>query len=141
MDFCCGTSMIGRLAPLHTEAGALITDVPFLFCHTCGQTVVAPDVLLDVTMFTHYCETDGVKSASLYDVVDKERIQGILYAYPEPVTDYTDFYVDAEQLDHMLDLWNFASSLDDQQWKSEIKEVLLALHKVRSRQRLPQSQH
>lgn len=140
MDFCCGTSMIGRLAPLHTEAGALITDVPFLFCHTCGQTVVAPAVLFDVTMFSHYCETDGVKSASLFDVVEKERIQAILDAYPEPVTEHKDFYVSDDQLDHMLDLWNFASSLGDEEWKREIKSALLVLHKVRLLQRQPQNQ-
>jgi len=140
MDFCCGTSMIGRLAPLHTEAGALITDVPFLFCHTCGHTVVAPDVLFDVTMFSHYCETDGVKSASLFDVVDKVRIQAILDAFPDSVTEYRDFYVSEDQLDHMLDLWNFASALKDEAWKKEIREALLVLHRVRFEQRVPQNQ-
>jgi len=140
MDFCCGTSMIGRLAPLHTEGGALVTDVPFLYCHTCGLTVVAPEIEFDVTMFAHYCETDGVKSASLFDVIDKERILSIIEEYSSNSSTLEYPYVISEQLDHMLDLWNFAADIGDDQWRQSIKETLLLLHKVRSEQRLPQGQ-
>lgn len=133
MDFCCGSTMIARLSPLYTEGGALIADVPFLFCHTCGHMTIAPTVEFDVTMYTHYCETDGVKKASLFDVVERERIQAILEEYPAPPSmDHP--WVGDDQFDHMLDLWNFAAQIGDQEWIDEIKRTLVLLHRVRSSQ-------
>jgi len=140
MDFCCGTSMIGRLAPLHTEGGAVLTDVPFLFCPTCGHTVVASDVEFDVTMFAHYCETDGVKTASVFDVIERDRVQSILDEYPSRTVGFEYPSVTAEQLDHMLDLWNFAREMGDDLWRNDIRDALVRLHKVRSAERQPQSQ-
>lgn len=131
MDFCCGSTMIARLSPLYTEGGALITDVPFLYCHTCGHMTIAPAVEFDVTMYTHYCETDGVKKASLFDVVDREKVQAILDEYP-PQQQLDHPWVSDEQFDHMLDLWNFAAQQGDQVWIEEIKSTLLLFHRVRS---------
>jgi hypothetical protein len=138
MDFCCGTTMTARLGPLCTEGRAQLTDVPFLVCPTCGHTTVAPAVEFDVTMYLHYCETDGVAEASLLDVVDREKIQAILDDYPD--TDLAMPRVSDEQIDHMLDLWNFALALQDVEWVREIREKLVLLHRVRSEQRQLQEQ-
>lgn len=141
MDFCCGTTMTGRLGPLHSEGGTLLTDVPFLFCRTCGNTVLAPPFEFDITMYTHYCETDGVKSASLLDVIDKERLQEILEDYPASATEQLEPFASSEQIDHLLDLWNFAAEIDDHEWIADIKNSLLLIHKVRNDQsRLLQEQ-
>ncbi|WP_146192763.1 hypothetical protein [Sulfoacidibacillus thermotolerans] len=128
-----------RLAPLTTDGGAQITDVPFLYCQTCGHTVVAPEVEFDVTMYTHYCDTDGVKQASIYDVISKEKLQAIIAEYPlfegpaHPI-------VTKEQIDHMLDVWNFAKQINDLEWIEEIKAALIKLHKVHSQSQLLQPQ-
>lgn len=130
MDFCCGTTMTARIAPMETEGGSLLTDVPFLLCNTCGHMVIAPNLEFDVTMYAHYLETDGVKSASLMDVVDQDRILAVCQEYPE--TERHDGpYVSDAQLDHMLDLWNIATYFGDAAWIDDIKERLLVLHKVR----------
>lgn len=138
MDFCCGTTMMARLGPLCSEGRAQLTDVPFLVCPTCGHTTVASPVEFDVTMYLHYCETDRVAKASLLDVVDRERIQAILDEYPDPGPG--PLRVSDEQIDHMLDLWNFALALSDVEWVREIREQLVLLHRVRSEQRQLQEQ-
>jgi hypothetical protein len=137
MDFCCGTTMSARLAPLRTES-VQIADVPFLYCQTCGTTCVAPEVSLDVAMYVHHCETDGVREASLCDVVVRERIQAALDAYPA----YTpgDPRVSPEQVDHMLDLWNVALTLGDDGWLTEIRDRLALFYRVRQSQRQLQNQ-
>ncbi|MCI0183573.1 MAG: hypothetical protein OWR52_01150 [Acidibacillus sp.] len=139
MDFCCGTTMSLRFASLTTDGGAQIADVPFLYCHSCGHTVVAPEVELDVTMYTHYCDTDGVKQATLHDVVNKEKLQHIAAQYPA-FTGPSHLTVSEEQIDHMLDVWNFAKQIDDQEWLAEIKLSLVKLHKVRQDSQLLQPQ-
>lgn len=130
MDFCCGTTMTARLAPLQTDGGAQLTDVPFLYCLTCGHTVVAPAVEFDVTMYTHYCETDGVKQASLCDVVNREKIQAVLDEYTGQV-DAAHPVATLEQIDHMLDVWNFAAQIGDTDWIEEVKNTLFLLRQVR----------
>ncbi len=129
MDFCCGATMTARIRPLHSERGTLLTDVPFLVCRTCGQAVIAPMLETQVTMYVHQCETDGVKQASLLDVVDELQIQDVLLDYPS--FDTRDIpTVSQEQLDHMLDVWNFATLLGDTKWVHEVKDTLLFLHQV-----------
>ncbi len=130
MDFCCGTTMTARLAPLQTDGGAQLTDVPFLYCLTCGHTVVAPAVEFDVAMYTHYCDTDGVKQASLCDVVNREKIQAVLEEYPGP-TDTPHSIATIEQIDHMLDVWNFAAQIGDTAWIEDVKSTLLLLRQAR----------
>ena len=139
MDFCCGTTMMARLGPLYSEGRMLLADVPFLVCPTCGHTVVAPAVELDVTMYAHYCDTDGVDHASLFDVVDQARIQETLDAYPDPRTDDAPFVTEA-QLDHMLDLWLLATDWSDADWLADIRAKLQFLQQVRSGQRQLQEQ-
>ena len=138
MDFCCGTTMAALLAPYYSEGRALLTDVPFLVCNTCGRRAVAPGVELDVSMYSHYCETDGLRTASLYDVVDKSRIEQILAEYPSPSGGGP--IVTEGQIDHLLDLWNFAVELGDAEWLSEIRGQLGFLLNVRSRSQQSQKQ-
>ncbi len=139
MDFCCGTTMTLRLASLTTDGGAQIADVPFLYCHTCGHTVIAPEVELDVTMYSHYCDTDGLKQGTFKDVVDQDKLSAITEQYsvfegpPHPI-------VTEEQIDHMLDVWNFAKQINDEEWITEIRTTLLRLHKVRLDSQLLQPQ-
>ncbi len=129
MDFCCGATMTARIRPLHSERGMLLTDVPFLVCRTCGQAVISPALETQVTMYVHHCETDGVKQASLLDIVDELQIQDVLLDYPS--FDSRDIpTVSEEQMDHMLDVWNFATLLGDTEWVREVKDTLLFLHQV-----------
>ncbi len=130
MDFCCGTTMTGRLASLHTDGGTQLTDVPFLYCLTCGHTVVAPAVEFDVTMYAHYCDTDSVRQASLCDVVNREKIQAVLDEYAGPI-DIPHPIATVEQIDHMLDVWNFAAQIGDAAWIEDVKNTLLLLRQVR----------
>ncbi len=130
MDFCCGATMAVKIRPLHSERGMLLTDVPFLVCHTCGNTVVAPSVETQVTLYVHHCETDGVTQASLLDAVSEAEIAEILSTY-EPFDSETDPYVTEDQVDHMLDVWNFAAEIGDQHWIDEIKNSLHLLHQVK----------
>lgn len=135
MDFCCGTTMSAKISSLYTDGGALMTDVPFLYCRTCGQTTIAPTVELDVVMYSHNCDTDGVKHASFNDVVDHAVINALLEEYPEPNEHNMDTILD-EQIDHLLDVWNFASQIDDEEWIASVKSTLYQLHKVVSEQQL-----
>lgn len=130
MDFCCGTTMAARLAPFYSDGRALLTDVPFLVCRTCGRSTVAPGVELDVSMYSHYCETDGLRAASLFDVVDKSRIEQILSEYPDAQA-FEPVVTDA-QIDHLLDLWNLSADLGDAEWLSDVREQLCFLMNVRS---------
>ncbi len=139
MDFCCGTTMSARIAPLTTDGGATLTDVPFLYCRTCGHMVIAPAVELDVAMYTHFCDTDGLQIASLYDVVDRSKIKMILQEYPEP-SDAMVPLIAEEQIDHLLDVWNFASQINDETWIEDVKSSLFKLHKLLSEKHQLQEQ-
>ena len=139
MDFCCGTTMSARIATLTTDGGASLTDVPFLYCRTCGHMVIAPTVELDVVMYAHFCDTDGLKLTSLCDVVDRSKIETILQEYPEPSDEFTALIAD-EQIDHLLDVWNFASQIGDKEWIEEVKTSLFKLHKLLSEKHQLQEQ-
>ncbi len=139
MDFCCGSTMSARIATLYTDGGATLTDVPFLYCRTCGQLTIAPAVEIDVVMYTHFCDTDGVKQASLYDVVDRSIIDMIIQEYPEPNEAFTLLIAD-EQINHLLDVWNFASQIGDNAWIEEVKSSLFKLHEILSQQHQLQEQ-
>ena len=131
MDFCCGTTMSARIATMTTDGGATLTDVPFLYCRTCGNLVIAPTVELDVTMYMHFCDTDGIQMASLFDVVDRSKVGIILQEYPEPI-DAMESLIAEEQIDHLLDVWNFASQIGDEDWIEEVKSSLFKVHKLLS---------
>ncbi|OAG94421.1 hypothetical protein [Ferroacidibacillus organovorans] len=127
MDFCCGTTMTARLAPLYSEGGVLLTDVPFLFCHTCHTMRVAPQIFTEVTLYTHHCETDGLKRASLFDILASGQIDAILAMYPGPDPSSKPYVTEA-QIDHLLDVWNVAQELGDVAWIDEVRKTLCDIH-------------
>jgi len=128
VDYCCGLTMVAELRTVYTEGGSIIHDVPFLFCPTCHRSIIAPDVDFDFTMYAHYCETDGLKVASLADVVVREKLLDILHVYAHDERVKNQKRVLPEQIDAVLDLLNVAKSLNDSEWHFELTNRLTALH-------------
>lgn len=136
MDYCCGLTMVGRLQNVYTEGSVLIQDVPILFCPTCQHSVIAPDIELDYQMYVHHCETDGVRSGRLSDVVSDEKLLAVLEQYPEDERIRTGQRVIPEQIDTVLDLLNYAQSINDHEWGNELRNRLLLFGELRDVKRV-----
>lgn len=132
MDYCCGLTMVARLQNVYTEGSVLVQDVPMLFCPTCQHSIIAPDIELDYQMYVHNCETDGLRSGNLANVVSEEKILGILDKYPDDERVRTGQRVTQEQIDAALDLLHYAQQLQDNEWAYELLERLRLFKEVSS---------
>lgn len=126
MDLCCGMTMVSKLQSVYTEDGVLIHDVAILYCPTCQSSHIVPEIEMDYTLFAHNCETDGIKSASLSDVLGEEKLMAVLERYPEDER-VSGIRVTKDQIDGYLDLLILARSIEDSQWCAEINEQLESL--------------
>ncbi|GAX91435.1 hypothetical protein EFBL_3104 [Effusibacillus lacus] len=124
MDHCCGLTMVARLQDVYSENSVFIQDVPVLYCPTCQNSFIAPEIELDYHLFAHNCATDGLRSASLADAAGDDKILGILERYPEDIRIRTSQRVVQEQIDSTLDLLNVAKHMDDKVWQQELLERL-----------------
>ncbi|MFC4768767.1 hypothetical protein [Effusibacillus consociatus] len=124
MDHCCGLTMVARLQNVFTEGSVLMQDVPILFCPTCHNSLIAPEIEMDYQLYAHNCAADGVRSASLPDAIGEEKILDILDRYPEDIRVKTGQRVIREQIDSTLDLLNFAKQLGEHEWCQELLERL-----------------
>lgn len=129
MDICCGLTMVARIENVYSEGGVLIRDVPLLVCPTCHQSQICPDVLFDYQMYSHYCETDGLRSTSLIDAIGEDRILQQLEKYPEDARIQTHKRVLPEQMDQTLDLINLSNLIGDTLWHEELLERMTQLRK------------
>lgn len=127
MSFCCGKDMLLTIAHLQMD-NTTITNVPILFCLACEQLIVHPDVELEYELLKEYAQGDRAGEVDLQPYVNK-KAREILYD-PKNHVEYLQMeHVLKNHIDHALELYSIAQSVDDSAWKEELLERLTNLNK------------
>ena len=125
MNFCCGASMIGARGTVkHFRTS--IHNVPLVFCPVCHRYEVHHSIIKEFELIAEYAHGDGVLEVDFLDYTDiKEDI------YDDCVSNENDNEnkLIQDQIDMSLDLLLVAKQLADQEWETQLKHRLAALHR------------
>jgi hypothetical protein len=128
MGFCCGASMVGTLGTLkHRQT--YIHQVPVLFCPICQSIEVHPKVKDDYEILVDYAHSDQASEIFFDDYVDVKDLKE-LFADCIDMEDHSVIKVIRSQIDHALDLYSVAKTLQDEDWK---KDLIHRLHVLTER--------
>lgn len=126
MSFCCGADMLLTVAHLRQESVS-VANVPVLFCLTCENIIVHPDVELEYQMLVDYAIGDRAQEVDLFPYVNPKK-RDFLYDPKNHIEYFRLNDVVKEQIDRALDLYAMAISAKDSSWQEEIAQRLKALH-------------
>lgn len=131
MSFCCGASKIGTRGTLRHDR-THIHNVPLLFCPVCHNVEVHYLIQHEYEILAEYAYSDGAYELDFEDYLeskDKDQLaQNCVNHENEDPLDVVE-----TQIDMALDLMSVATSIQDEEWKEQLKKRLAVLVKRKER--------
>jgi hypothetical protein len=126
MSYCCGAGMIGSIGSVRHQR-TLIRHVPILYCPVCDRIDVHPSVEMEYEILVEYAHGDQAPEVDFSDFVQIDHKEE-LFENCTMIDDGGSFGdVLRQQIDMALDLLGVAKALNDEEWRSELKNRLQRL--------------
>ncbi len=125
MSFCCGAGMLGSFGTLR-HFKTLLHNVPILYCPVCNRIEVHHAIEGEYEILVEYAQGDNAPEVDFSEFVNIEQMPELFENCT--MTDEGNYEdVLKQQIDIALDLLGVATQLDDQEWRSALKDRLKKL--------------